>query len=132
MQTWLAGLTISIELTRRARALDQAAPPLVATVLDSDLAPARQRAVAGPVSQRPLPRLPPQIPARAPATAGDLTVRARLRRPVLRTLHIPIGAFLTGDLRPPLLGFAAGCGALPDLAHQQFVGSFTGQCCSRP
>ena len=91
-------------------------------VLDRDLAPVRQRAVAGLVGQRPLPRLPPQIPARATAT-GDLAVRARLKSPVLRTLHILVGAFLTGDMPPSLRGFAASCGASPDLTHQQLVGS---------
>jgi hypothetical protein len=95
----------------------------VATVLDSDLAPVRQRTVPGPVGQRPLPRLPPQIPARTTATARHLTVRTRLKRTVPRTLHDPVTAFMTGDLRPAQRGLAAGCGASPDLAHQQLVGS---------
>jgi hypothetical protein len=100
-QARFAGLTVASELARGTRALDQAAPPLVPAVLESDLAPARQRAVIGPVGQRPLPRLPPQISARTTAAARHLTVRARLRRTVPRTLHVPVATFLTGDLRPP-------------------------------
>jgi hypothetical protein len=79
--------------------LTQAAPPLVPAVLDSDLAPAWQRAANGPVGQCPLPRLPLQIPARTTATARQLTVRARLSRTVPQPLHVRVATFLMGDLR---------------------------------
>jgi hypothetical protein len=52
-------------------------PPLVPTIFPNDLTPRRQRAVLGPVGQRPLPRLPPQIPARLTSTARPLPIPGR-------------------------------------------------------
>ena len=61
------------ELAARARALDQAAPPLMPTVPVRAHLAAGQRSIRGPVCRRPLPRLPPHIRAR-PRTGLRLAV----------------------------------------------------------
>jgi hypothetical protein len=107
--------------------LDQAAPPLVPTILPCDLAPAWQRTVAHPVGQRPQPRLPPKITARTALTAGYLAVSARPRRmPThLRAPGRSVVSIQTRDLLHGLswLRLALSCRNTADLAHQHLVGA---------
>jgi hypothetical protein len=50
------------ELACKSCTLDKPAPAFAATVLARDLTPGRKRAIIGPVSQRPSPRLTLQFP----------------------------------------------------------------------
>lgn len=87
------------ELTCSPRSLDQPTPPLMTAILTSDLTPARQRTITGPVGQRPLPRVAPKIPSDTTATARSRTGPAQPRG------LLPDGrvtAFRAGQPRPGL------------------------------
>lgn len=118
-QVCIAGFAASCELARGTCAFDQAAPPLVPTVLPDYLAPARQRPVTSPVGQRPLPRLPPQIPTRTIPTAWPLLTRARLGQMLPRILNVPVAPSRLENLAPGLSKLSPA--AAEDLAHQQLI-----------
>ncbi len=72
VQARLTGHAALIEFACRACAFDQAPPPLVPAILADDLTAAGQRTVTGAVGQRPVPRLPLQLPASAATGPGPL------------------------------------------------------------
>jgi len=97
---WLAA-----ELTGGTSAFDQPTPPLLPAIVAGDLAPAGQRAITGPVGQRPVPCLPLKFLARATTASQALPASARLavvgrRAPWDRVAGVPLG-------RPAVGAFAA-------------------------
>jgi hypothetical protein len=110
------------ELACGSRPLDQPAPPLVPTILPCDLPPGRQRAVVGPVGQRPQPRLPLKIPSRSLTRQSFTSTQTLGRTP--RRRHRSAAILAPGQRRHQLARLpAARRNSAADLAHQQLVGA---------
>jgi len=92
----------------------------MSAVLAGDLTPAGQRAVTGPVGQRPVPRLPLKLPARTTMTGWALITPARSRMAGRRTPCGRIASIPMRSLGPRLswLLATAACCTTADLAHE--------------